>query len=942
MTSHGGQLLRRAQTRFRDGKRLAALGLGLAGAVLAPGLAFEIIIYPPLRRRIVETVKAASQGRDPAAPPAPALPPSTFTAPQPASADSDALSVLVINPDMPKYGARFHEFTNTVGLAATCRVGLITQLSDASDHAHVRRLEDAGVTVYSAGPFGIPAPPGPAASGDASGRERVTVRGLVRSTLRAAAAVLNLPRPWPAEIYVNRRTLTNLAEPLRRALAERQWDRIVIIQSSFAEWIDWLPTSVPVILVLHDVRTQVFLRRAEVAEGIPARLGAYWTARRYRAFENAYLKRFAAVICLSDIDAGHIERWFGLPRARLPIVPLPVDTDYFRPAPSSDTPSSSAPVLMFPGMMNHRPNVDGALWFVRAVLPRIRQRHPTVRFVIAGMTPVAEIRALDGHDGITVTGTVPDMRPYFHQAAVVVVPLRIGSGARNKILEAWACHRPVVSTGVGAEGLTVADGDNLCLANDAEAFATAVSALLERPETGLPLIAGGARAVAAHTPDRVVPRYHAAVTAAGTTDPNSRPLHLAFDLRWMIPGSAGGLEQHARALIDALLERVQHPDSKRPEPTIHTTLILPLECRTDFDRHRQTPKGRLSFRVICRDGPAADFGRVLRVVGRTLGARLGGSAVRWPDLWALADRRRLNADLVYSFNGIHPELTDFRHVVMIPDIQHEYLPEFFSAATLVRRRQRLDDAIARAAHLCVISDFTRTTLIERLKVAPERITVTPLAADPQVFGPASPGETPAAELARRFGLEAGRYLFLPAHTWPHKNHRTLIAALAQLRAEGCPIPTLVCSGGAREAQSALEHAIAAAELEDRVRFLGYRSQAEIRLLYQGALAMAFPSLFEGFGLPVLEAMACGCPVISSDASCLPEVAGNAALLVKAEDVAGWAAAIRRLLNEPELRATLAHGGPVQAARFSWHHHAEQTLTVLQTVESRKFMKRLSG
>jgi len=847
--------------------------------------------------------------------------------PVPAGAGGERPAVLVINPDLPKYGSRFHEFTNTVGLAGAFHVGLVTQLSETADWLHVRRLEAEGVAVY---PFdGIPGPPapgdgipGPPAPGDGVQGPAVPgpgVRGrgaplaFLRRVLRFAAGLVNLARPWPAEIYVNRRTLANLAGPLRRALAERRWDRVVIVQSSFAEWIDRLPASVPAVLVLHDVRTMVFRRRAEVAEGWPAVLAARLTAARYRAFEAAYLPRFAAVVCLTGVDAGLVQRWFGLPPDRVPVVPLPVDPEYFRPGP----PPGAAPALMFPGMMNHRPNIDGALWFVRAVLPLVRARHPGVRFVIAGMNPPPEIAALDGRDGVRVTGTVPDMRPLFLEAAVVVVPLRIGSGARNKILEAWACGRPVVSTPVGAEGLAVADGGNLRLAGDAAAFAAAVSDLLERPDDGRRLIEGGFAALASHTPDRVAPLYRAAVAAAGAARPAAagRPLHAVLDLRWMIPGSAGGLEQHARALVDTLLGL---------DRWNRYTLILPVECVADFDlRHRDT------VRVICRDGPAADLGRAARLAGGLIGRRLGGSAVRWPELWALGDRARLDADVVYSFNGIHPELWHHpRHVVMVPDIQHEYLPGFFPAATVAERRNRLEGALARAAGLCVISDFTRATLVERLGVAPERITVTPLAAAP-AFRPAAPGEDVAGALARRFGLAAGGYLFLPAHTWPHKNHRTVIAALARLRAAGRPVPVLACSGGDRQARPALEALIAESGLGDRVRFLGYRPAGDIRLLYQGALALVFPSLFEGFGMPVVEAMACGCPVICAAATSLPEVAGDAALLVGSEDAEAWAAAIGRLAAEPELRAGLIRRGFVQAARFTWRRHALGTLEALR-------------
>ncbi len=823
-------------------------------------------------------------------------------------------AVLVINPDLPKYGARFHEYINTTGLAQSFAVGLVTRLDAPADWIDVRRLEQRGVMVYAAepvSPAGLSAPGGGTAM--AAAGEAAAWRPRLRAFLRRIHSIASPLLQYPAEVYEARRTLANMAAALRRALAERHWDVFVIVQSRFAEWRLWLPAHVPALLVLHDVQTMAWRRRAEVAVGPLAKFSALVAAAKCRAYERRVFRRFAGVICLTEVDASLLRRWFGVePHA---VVPLPVDTDYYRPLPPAEP---ASPVMLFPGTMDHLPNIDAALWFAKAILPRVRAAHPGASFVIAGMRPPRAVRALDGHDGVRVTGEVPDMRPLFQAASVVVVPLRFASGARNKILEAWACGRAVVSTSVGAEGLAAEDGGNLYLADDAAGFAAAVGRVLAGAGQEAAVVAGGLASVRAHAAARVTERYRRAVAAAAVKAPAAPrgAMHLSIDMRWMVPGSAGGLEQLARALTGALLslDRVNR-----------YTLILPAQCAADFDL-----RGRGNFRILCRDSGAADLRRAGRAIGRRLGAALGGSSARWPERWALGDLARLDADIALSFTGfIHPELWALRHLVIVPDIQHEFFPEFFSAEALAERRRLFDQSLARAERICAISEFTRETLTSRLGLPAERISVAHLAAAP-AYAPAEPGSEAAAAafLARRYGLEAGKYFFFPARTWHHKNHATAIRALALLKERHGGTMALACAGGAREAQPELERLVAELGLSQAVRFLGYVDEADMVRLYRGAAALVFPSRFEGFGMPVLEAMACGTPVIAADAASLPEIAGGAALILPPLDAARWANAMHRVAVDADLRASLAARGLERASHFSWRHFAFDMLAAL--------------
>jgi glycosyltransferase involved in cell wall biosynthesis len=384
----------------------------------------------------------------------------------------------------------------------------------------------------------------------------------------------------------------------------------------------------------------------------------------------------------------------------------------------------------------------------------------------------------------------------------------------------------------------------------------------------------------------------------------------------MVPGLAGGLENLARSFVRELSAIDGHNAY---------TLLIPSQSRHDFDlRHR--PNFRVTSIDSLRDLAAREWRRVTALTR----ARLHLPDWRTPEVRDLRWLHGLGVEIAYSFPGyIHPQLDGLRQVLVVPDIQHEYFPEFFSPAALDERRRLYTGSILRADHLSAISAFTRRTLIEKLGVDPDRVTAVPLAADP-IFAPQAPDPGHDRAVLARHGVPPGKYLFFPAHTWHHKNHKTAVEALRVLRDRGVSL-TLVCSGGAREAQGALDRQIAEANLNGSVRFLGYVPRADVPALYRGAAALVFPSLFEGFGMPVLEAMASGCPVVCSDTTSLPEIAGDAACLVDPRDADAIAAAVARLVGDAELRASAVLRGLRQAATFSWRRHTLENLAIIRRV-----------
>ena len=598
---------------------------------------------------------------------------------------------------------------------------------------------------------------------------------------------------------------------------------------------------------------------------------------------------------------------------RLITVPIPVDRSYFAPMGGiRERPER----IVFTGMMAHPPNVNAAGFFAREVLPRVQMKRPEAEFWIVGRDATSSVTSLAMVPGVVVTGFVPDMRPYIAQAGVVVVPLRFGSGMRNKILEAWAMEKCVVSTRVGAEGLDCEDGVNIVLADDAQALADRVvdamsdSALRDRVRTR-----GRALVSSSHDPDALANRYADAIGAAlRETARAESPLRALIDLRWMRPAVAGGIENLSRSFLDHLIQLDRFN---------HYTVLVPVEVQYDFDT-----RGGSNVKLVAGDGPGVAMREAALCGLRLLHRWLRLQYWRTPDVETLRRAGAVDAEVALSIPGyIHPDLMPLTNVLVVPDIQHEYCPEFFPGRELDERRRLYRQSIHRAVHLCAISEFTRQTLIERLAIAPERVTTTRLAADP-IFEPGSPARGNHRRVLDRYGLPSGQYLLFPGNTWPHKNHQGAVEALRVLREAYGLDPLLVCTGSPRGAEGELRAKIRAAGLEARVRFLGYCPTSDMPALYEGAAALVFPSLFEGFGIPLLEAMWCDCPIVCSNTTSLPEIAGDAALLVDPRSFEDLAHAMSRVLTDTATRQALIERGRRQVKGFSWQEFTLAIVSVL--------------
>jgi polysaccharide biosynthesis protein PslH len=246
----------------------------------------------------------------------------------------------------------------------------------------------------------------------------------------------------------------------------------------------------PAVLFQHNVEAAIWRRHLEVASDPLRKAFLYLEWQKVRRFERAACRRFDHVIAVSAEDRDAMQAEYGVAASA---VPTGVDTSFFSRNPSVKRRPRH---LVFTGSMDWLPNVDGMKFFVQQVLPRIRATLPDVSLSIVGRDPAPEVLALAAiEQGVTVTGRVDDVRPSMDEAAVFVVPLRIGGGTRLKIYEALSMGCPVVSTRVGAEGLPLEDGMEILLADTPDELANAVVRVLTDPGLATDLSRNGADVV---------------------------------------------------------------------------------------------------------------------------------------------------------------------------------------------------------------------------------------------------------------------------------------------------------------------------------------------------------------------------------------------------------------------------------------------------------------
>jgi alpha-1,3-rhamnosyl/mannosyltransferase len=374
---------------------------------------------------------------------------------------------------------------------------------------------------------------------------------------------------------------------------------------------------------------------------------------------------------------------------------------------------------------------------------------------------------------------------------------------------------------------------------------------------------------------------------------------VGVNLHWLVPGVVGGSEEYTVRTLDGVLDVA--PDdielvlfALRPFIEAHSELTERIETVT------------------------------LSLTGRDKSVRVAAESS-----WLAYQARRQGVAMVHHAGGILPAVRALPGLLTVHDVQPLLHPENFSPAKRAFSRAVLPRS-ARSAQLVVTpSEYSRQALLSVVDLPPEKVRIVPHGIPTPSIGPGR--EVDLAQVKDGFGVEPPFFLY-PAITYPHKNHLTLIRAFAGVVKEH-PEASLVLTGGEAQMEGEIHETIAELGLTDRVHRLGRIPWWDLAAFLRQAHGLGFPSRFEGFGAPVIEAMARGCPVIAADATALPEVVGDAGVLGDSDVEPAWTREMVRLLDDPAHHADLVERGRKRAEQFTAVTSAEALLTAYREVLS---------
>ncbi|HEY4475066.1 MAG TPA: glycosyltransferase family 1 protein [Candidatus Paceibacterota bacterium] len=279
-------------------------------------------------------------------------------------------------------------------------------------------------------------------------------------------------------------------------------------------------------------------------------------------------------------------------------------------------------------------------------------------------------------------------------------------------------------------------------------------------------------------------------------------------------------------------------------------------------------------------------------------------------------------DVIFFPSGtIYPvDLKNVKTITTVFDLQHEYFPNNFSNVYLARRKTASTYVAHNSDRIIAISEFTKQSIVEKYGINPDKITVIYLASHKEKDGRSSLSSLP------------DNFIFYPAAIWPHKNHRILIEAMNVLKFK-FPDLHLVFTGVTKnkELKDELCTLTAVYGLTGRVNFLGFVSDEDVLLIYKRAKALVYPSSFEGFGIPLVEAFKFGTPVIAANNSSIGEVVGDAGILFETNDLEMLTKNIEQILSDDLLRNDLIKRGRERAKDFSWDASAQKTLDIFNSL-----------
>jgi alpha-1,3-rhamnosyl/mannosyltransferase len=364
-------------------------------------------------------------------------------------------------------------------------------------------------------------------------------------------------------------------------------------------------------------------------------------------------------------------------------------------------------------------------------------------------------------------------------------------------------------------------------------------------------------------------------------------MKVGCNLLWLVPGRVGGTEMATVALL-------RHIAADRPADIELSLYALDAFGRTYPDVVRAFPS---------QLAPLTGLLRPVRVAAE--------------NSWLARATSGGEVDLVHHMGGVLPLVKGAPGVVTIHDLQPFDLPANFQATKRAYLQRSIPRSVRRAAAVIAPTEFVRRGIIDRFGIAPDRVCLAPWGVDP------ASSDVSVAQVQARYGLPR-RWFVFPSFTWNHKNHGLLLRAFASVAAREHDV-MLVLTGGEGPAEQAVVDEIARLGLRGRVRRTGLIPRRDVLAIVRGAVAMTFPSRYEGFGLPVLEAMSLGTPVLAGDAAALPEVVGGAGRLIAVDDAEAWSTAMGDMLEDGGERQRLTAAGRARVGAYTWQRTATETL-----------------
>lgn len=369
-------------------------------------------------------------------------------------------------------------------------------------------------------------------------------------------------------------------------------------------------------------------------------------------------------------------------------------------------------------------------------------------------------------------------------------------------------------------------------------------------------------------------------------------MKVACNLLWLVPGMVGGTETATVAMLRQI--------ASEPPDDIELTL----------------------FGLESLGSTYPDLVRDFAAQLAPLTGRLRPLRVATENSW-LARQTRTGFDLVHHMGGVLPAVRGAPGLVTIHDLQPFDMPENFQAAKRAYLHRSIPRSVRQALGVIAPTEFVRRGIIDRFGVAPERVRLAPWGVEP----PST--DVSVAQVQARYGLPR-RWFVFPSFTWNHKNHGMLLRAFAAVAVREHDV-MLVLTGGEGPAEQHVLEQISQLGLRGRVRRTGLIPRRDVLAIVRGAVAMTFPSRYEGFGLPVLEAMSVGTPVVASDAAALPEVVGDGGRLVPADDTDAWTDEMVLMLQDGEERQRMAAAGRRHVAGYTWKNTADAIRSAYRSV-----------